>query len=77
MKKKKVLLIGTMAVALLIGNEVVSQENESTDGLLLENAEALASGEWENKIHCFGVGCVDCPLTHSKVEYYFSGFSLD
>lgn len=75
--RKKVLLIGTMAVALLTSYEVISLKNEKTSSLLLENIEALASGEWENQIHCFGVGSVDCPLTHSKVRSYISSFSLD
>lgn len=75
--KKKVLLIGTMAVAMVMSYEVISQNNEKTDSLLLENIEALASGEWDSTVHCIGIGSVDCPTTHTKVEYHFQSFSLD
>ena len=75
--KKKALLIGTMAIAMVMSYEVISQNNEKADSLLLENIEALASGEWDNYGHCFGIGSVDCPMTHTKVEYYIDGFSLN
>lgn len=75
--KKKALLIGTMAIAMVMSYEVISQNKEKTDSLLLENIEALASGEWDSKVHCAGLGSVDCPITHTKVEYYLHGFSLD
>lgn len=75
--KKKVLLIGAMAIALLTSYEVISLKKEKTSSLVLENIEALAFGEWDNNVHCFGVGSVDCPITHTKVESYISGLSLD
>lgn len=43
------------------------QERDMTD-LMSENVEALAAGESATKIVCWGVGSVDCPTTHNKVE---------
>lgn len=47
-----------------------------TSNLLLENVEALAAGEGISA-HCFGAGCVDCPITNVKVQYVLSGYSLE
>ena len=35
--------------------------------LMQENVEALAAGETIGDIWCYGVGCVDCPITYKKV----------
>jgi len=37
------------------------------DSLMLENIEALASGEEAELINCIGSGSVDCPIDHVKV----------
>lgn len=35
--------------------------------LMLENIDALASGETGTNIYCRGTGSVDCPINHVKV----------
>ena len=42
-------------------------------GLLLQNVEALATGESfpDGEIACFGDGSVDCPFTYLKVEVVY------
>ena len=46
------------------------------DELMIENVEALAAGEM-TPTHCYGVGCVDCPINNTKVQYVLSGYSLE
>ena len=43
--------------------------------LFLENVEALARGESEGG-YCFGIGTVDCPFNHTKVDTYYAPYSL-
>ncbi|WP_459795160.1 NVEALA domain-containing protein, partial [Bacteroides fragilis] len=42
-------------------------------GLLLQNVEALATGESfpDGDIACIGDGSVDCPFTYLKVEVVY------
>ena len=75
--RKKILLIGMVAFTLFIGYEATTQKSEKKISLLLENAEALADEEWNDHILCYGVGSVDCPANHTKVEYYDQLYSLD
>ena len=56
--------------------EVVSVRKEGKvqeAGLLLQNVEALATGESfpDGEIACFGDGSVDCPFTYLKVEVVY------
>ena len=51
-------------------------DKQITNDLLLENVEALAAGEM-TPTHCYGVGCVDCPINNTKVQYVLSGYSLE
>ena len=44
--------------------------------LLLQNIEALASGEEPSHARCYGPGSVDCPINHDKVEIVYEGFSV-
>ena len=41
------------------------QKFQDVDPLLLQNVEALASGEESSQTHCYGRGSVDCPVTHT------------
>lgn len=54
-----------------------SEHRKKTDGLLLMNIEALASGESYVPMDCLGKGSVDCPGMGVKVEYVMIGWSLD
>lgn len=46
--------------------------------LLLDNIEALAADDEIKKPYiCIGFGSVVCPATKDKVEYIFSGYSLE
>jgi len=68
--KKKVLFIGLALAAITAAFQSDSQK-KNLESLMLENVEALASGEWGAEAHCYGSGSVDCPVTHVKV--YFVG----
>lgn len=59
-KKTKILWAGLAIVASVYGFSVQSQDSE-TDPLLLENVEALANGEYEQRVICYGRGQLDCP----------------
>lgn len=37
--------------------------------LIQENVEALAEGEGYDRVECYGIGSVDCPLNHQKVYF--------
>ncbi|WP_308553951.1 NVEALA domain-containing protein [uncultured Mediterranea sp.] len=78
MKKKTTMFIALASVMLGVGYGAISQKDDSknTDSILLENVEALASDESGGPHHCLGIGCVDCPINHTKVEVVYSGWSL-
>lgn len=75
--KKKVLFISLFLVATVVASFQFSSEKENLQSLMLENIDALASGEWGGLIHCVGSGSVDCPVTHYKVYVVGSGYSLE
>ena len=59
---------------LLMGLVSVRKEGKVQEaGLLLQNVEALATGESfpDGEIACFGDGSVDCPFTYLKVEVVY------
>ena len=64
--KKKILFIALFLAAVAASFQW-SVEHENLDSLMLENIEALASGEGHVNISCFGFGSVDCPSSHVKV----------
>ena len=59
-KKTKFLWSGLALAAVVYGFSVQSQDS-GTDPLLLENVEALAGGEYEQGVICYGYGSLDCP----------------
>lgn len=65
--KKKVLLISLFLVATVVASFQFSSEKENLQSLMLENIDALASGETGTNIYCRGTGSVDCPINHVKV----------
>ena len=64
--KKKILFIALFLAAVAASFQW-SVEHENLDSLMLENIEALASGEGHVSIDCLGSGSVDCPISHVKV----------
>lgn len=61
-----------MAVALAAGWFLCRSHGEGQvlDEVMQANVEALAAGEDSQLIQCFGNGCLDCPINHSKVYFY-------
>ena len=70
--KKKMLCISLFLVVVVSVCFRLNTRNMPLDSLMLENIEALASGEWDVDIECIGFGSVDCPGRFVKV--YFYGF---
>ena len=64
-----------IVVAIVSGYIVKSQPSLEVSPLFLENVEALARGESEGG-YCFGIGTVDCPFNHTKVDTYYAPYSL-
>ena len=64
--KKKILFMFLFLVAVAASFQW-SVEHENLESLMLENIEALASGEGHVSIDCLGSGSVDCPISHVKV----------
>lgn len=52
------------------------QKFQDVDPLLLQNVEALASGEESSQTHCYGRGSVDCPVSHDKVDIVYDAYSI-
>ena len=75
--KKKVLLISLFLVATVVTSFQFSSEKENLQSLMLENIDALASGEWGTAPFCVGTGSVDCPSSYVKVYMVGSRYSLE
>ena len=73
----------TLAVALiaLSAMYIKSKEQSAHELLLLNNIEALASGEDNNldkaDYYCYGRGNIDCPISGEKVNTVIKVYSLD
>lgn len=52
------------------------QKFQDVDPLLLQNVEALASGEESSQTHCYRRGSVDCPVRHDKVDIVYDAYSI-
>ena len=72
---KKNLVIVLIVVAIVSGYIVKSQPSLEVSPLFLENVEALARGE-SGGGYWFGIGTVDCPFNHTKVDTYYAPYSL-
>ncbi len=70
MKMKNYLKVTVFWVAVL-SVWCLKPTKKSQDTLLLQNVEALASGEGPSQIHCYWRGSVDCPVSHDKVEVVY------
>lgn len=75
--KKKVLVFISVLIATAFIYSYSDSEKAGLNALLLENVEALASGEYDDTTRCWGDGSVDCPYVDAKVEYVFGGYSLE
>jgi len=73
--KKKWVIIGVCMMSLSYTVYRWNAKPENTD-LWLMNVEALASGESSLPTDCIGIGSLDCPVSHQKVWYIASGYSL-
>ena len=75
--KKRVKLVWVVAIsAAALGTSYgMMNENEELEmsSLMLENAEALATDEVSGPIRCYGIGSVDCPFNHTKVDFVYQG----
>lgn len=74
MKRPIILLLICIATATTF-HVVKSAPQKKTSSLILENVEALASGESHGE-GCAGIGCTHCPINGEKVKYVFSGYKL-
>ena len=68
---KKLLFFSILIMAVLSVNYSLKEPRVNT--LLLDNIEALASGE-SSAYRCYGIGDVDCH--GDKVDKMYSGYSL-
>ena len=75
----------TLAVALIALSAMyiksMTKEQSAHEVLLLNNIEALASGEDNNldkaDYYCYGRGNIDCPISGEKVNTVIKVYSLD
>lgn len=75
--KKKFLFIGLFLVVTIAASFQFNTEKNSLESLVLENIDALASGEWGSDVRCIGSGSVDCPINHVKVYQVQGVYSLE
>lgn len=74
---QEILPVVVCSITLVVGGLYMGNPNsDRTSVLLLENIEALASGEGSTHYFCYGTGSVDCP-NGRKVEFVRDNFSLD
>ena len=73
---KKIIFLLLCIVVVLSAKYFSSHKNVQSE-LLLYNIEALAADEGGGPYNCVGVGSIDCPLSHYKVKYVFSGYRLE
>lgn len=66
-KMLPIAIIGIMMVIVSLYMTTSDREEQVSD-LLLENIEALASGEGSSKVFCYGKGSLPCP-DGTKVEF--------
>lgn len=75
---KKLVILALLCVVAVWTAKGVSKHKDHMNSLLLYNIEALAAnGEHADVGFCYGAGTLDCPVSHDKVEYIASGYSLE
>ena len=75
-KKVKILVLAVLSGMIAVSNWVGNRQSVEMNALMLENVEALAAGENEGGILCWGIGSVDCPNNKEKVAYVRHYYSL-
>ena len=75
--KKKALFIALVLVQIAALTFQVNSKKGNLEVLMLENIDAMASGEWGPNAMCIGTGSVDCPKNHAKVEYVIEDYHLE
>lgn len=75
-KKVKILVLAVLSGTIAISSWVGNRQSVEMNALMLENVEALAAGENNSKIFCWGIGSVDCPDNKNKVFYVYQSYSL-
>lgn len=75
--KKKILFISLFLVAAVAISFQLNAGKNNWGSLMLENIDALASGEWETNPQCFGSGSVDCSIDHVKVYFVGGSYSFE
>lgn len=78
MKRFISFLVGTALTAAVVTLSVLSRQSKDQvhDDIMLENIEALASGE-HTYFDCFDYGSLTCPLTYIKVWMVYSTDGID
>lgn len=73
MRKTFLIIFVVAGIAAMFGK--FSNKEEIVNNLLLENVEALASGEGGGT-WCVATGCTICPATGEKVAYTMDSYNL-
>lgn len=73
---KKILFAALLISAMVYGIVRTSQQPQVSE-LVLENIKALADEEYEKPVRCIGIGSLDCPISHSKVQYITGGYNAE
>lgn len=68
---KSIIVCAIIAICLYF-----NYNKKTVSPLLLENIEALASGESGGDVTCIGFGTVDCPISSIKVYTVYEPFFL-
>lgn len=72
---RKIFLVILLVAGMTVMFGKFSNKEKLVDDLLLENIEALASGEGGGT-RCVGTGCTLCPATGEKVAYTLNPYNL-
>lgn len=74
---KKLVAIFLVCIVAIVAIKNLGIHDKQVSPLFLYNIEALAAGESVGSGKCIGIGSVDCPVSHIKVEYVYGGYSLE
>lgn len=72
----KLIIKSIIVCAVITASIYLTYNKKVATPLLLDNIEALASGESGSEISCIGYGSVDCPISSIKVWSVSEYFSL-
>lgn len=72
----KLIIKSIIVCAVITASIYLTYNKREAAPLLLENIEALASGESGGETSCIGNGSVDCPVFNIKVYRVYTYYSL-